>query len=359
MADLYRFLTHSGNQPAVFALTFLLLYFIIVALTIRLFERQPVLVARYEPPKGASPAVAAWLLERGALPRAVAAAIVSMAAKGYVKIEQRGDLYSITQLGPDVSLDLAPEEDALARNLFKGYDCFDFDDRTPKLQGALEDFTTALMNTAYLSRRILLSIPAWSLSVLGIEFALIHGNFMLHADRVTFSLLTLGFACFVVAVRTLPDTLQKIAARSALTTAPQRPWSGADSMNFTLLVASIGAIVLLAAASTVTTALIVAAFLAVNTIFFHALQGPTVAGAKMIAQLIEYKDFLAKVDADAISRMNSCENPPSELTEKHAYAIAFHLDLGWGQQFVDTVADLVERSEVFGRILRMRSQGSD
>jgi len=173
-----------------------------------------------------------------------------------------------------------------------------------------------------------------------------------HANRAALTLLTLGFASFIVAVRTLPGTLQKIATRSSATTAPQRPWSGADSMNFTLLIASLGAIALLATLSTFGTALVVAAFLAVNAFFFHALQGPTAAGSEVIAQLAEYKEFLAKVDADAISRMNSCETPPSEVTQKHAYAIAFHLDLGWGQQFVDAIADLVERSEIFSRILR-------
>lgn len=47
-----------------------------------------------------------------------------------------------------------------------------------------------------------------------------------------------------------------------------------------------------------------------------------------MAQLAEYKKFLEEVEADSISRMNSCETAPSEFTEKHAYAIAFHLDLG-------------------------------
>jgi hypothetical protein len=46
------------------------------------------------------------------------------------------------------------------------------------------------------------------------------------------------------------------------------------------------------------------------------------------------------------------------MTQKHAYAIAFHLDLGWGQQFVDAVADLVERSEVFSKVLRSETQNS-
>ena len=358
MPDLYHFLTHSGDLPSVFALVFVLLYFVIASLALRLTEPQPVLVARYEPPKGASPAVAAWLFDRGELPRAMAAAIVNMAAKAYVRIEQHGDLYSIIQLGPDVSLDLAPEEDALARTLFKGYDSFDLDDPTPQLEDALDAFICALMDTNYFSERIPLSIPAWVLSVLAIVVALLHGNFAPHANWATWTLLTLGFACLIVAIRTLPGTLQKIASRLPGSTVPQRPWSGADTMNFTLLALSAGAISFLAVLSTITTALLIAGFLAVNAVFFHALQGPTAAGKIMMTQLAEYKKFLAEVDADAISRMNSCETPPAEITAKHAYAIAFHLDLGWGQQFVDAVADLVERSEVFSKILHPQAQGS-
>ena len=111
--------THSG--PAL-ALALVLFYFVFAVLAVTLFEPKIVLVARYEPPEGASPAVAAWLFDRGELPRALAVAIVHMATKGYVRIEQNRDLYTITQLGPDVSLDLSPEEDAIARGLFKGYD---------------------------------------------------------------------------------------------------------------------------------------------------------------------------------------------------------------------------------------------
>lgn len=358
MQDSYHFLTHSGDLPSIFALVFVLLYFVIAALAVRLFEPQPVLVARYEPPKGASPAVAAWLFERGELPRAMAAAIVNMAAKAYVRIEQNGDLYSIIQLGPDVSLDLAPEEDALSRTLFKGCDSFDLDDPTPQLKDALDAFTCALMDTTYFSQRMLLSIPAWALSGLGIFVALAHGNFMSHANRGTLMFLTLGFACFIVAMRTLPGTLQKIARWLPGSTAPPRPWSDADNMNCTLLFLSVGAIAFLALLSTASTALLIAGFLAVNAVFFHALQGPTAAGKIMMTQLAEYKKFLAEVDADAISRMNSCEAPPAEMLQKHAYAIAFHLDLGWGQQFVDAVADLVERSEVFSKILRPQPQDS-
>lgn len=72
-----------------------------------------------------------------------------MAAKDYLRIEQENDFYSLTQLSPDVSLDLEPEEDALARTLFQGYDCFDFDEPGPQLRKAIKTFKCALMNSRY------------------------------------------------------------------------------------------------------------------------------------------------------------------------------------------------------------------
>jgi hypothetical protein len=123
-------------------------------------------------------------------------------------------------------------------------------------------------------------------------------------------------------------------------------------MNSTLLVISFGGFALLTWFSTPATALLVAGFLAIDAIFFHVLQGPTAAGMAIITQLSEYRKFLSEVDADLISRIHSCESVPAELTQKHAYAIAFRLDLGWGEQFVDAVTSLVERVEVFGKVLQ-------
>jgi hypothetical protein len=81
-------------------------------------------------------------------------------------------------------------------------------------------------------------------------------------------------------------------------------------------------------------AVFAAAFMAVNGVFFHALQGPTSAGRIMAENLREYGNFFSEVEGDPISRMNSADRMPPELDQKIAYAIAFNLDLGWGQQFV-------------------------
>lgn len=77
-----------------------------------------------------------------------------------------------------------------------------------------------------------------------------------------------------------------------------------------------------------------------NVIFFYALQGLTTEGKQILAQVNEYKRFLAGTAADRISRMNACMSVPPKFTAEHAYAIAFHLDLGWGEQFVGAIAEL-------------------
>ncbi len=350
-------LLSMGYALAGLALALVVLYFFVMMLLMRLLEPQATAVARYEPPASMSPGVAAWLLEHGELPRAMASAIASMAAKSYVKIEQDGDIYSVTQLGPDVSLDLAPEEDALARTLFKGYDCFEFDEPSPHLREALRAFECALMDTTYFSKHIFLSVPAWMLSGAGVLFALGHGDFLAKTshsgiDVRLLGLLVIAFTCLIAGVRSLPDVLRKMASRLPGSTWPKRPWSSSDSMTFALFVAGVAGVALLAFLSTYAAALLTAGFLAVNAIFYHALQGPTAAGRRALAQINEYKMFLTGVDADRISRMNACTTSPAEVTIEHAYAIAFGVDRGWGEQFVGTISSLVERTEVLGRVVK-------
>jgi len=338
-----NFLTVGYTLPGL-ALALAFLYFIAVR---SLISRNPdtTEVVRYVPPASASPGVAAWLMDRGDLARAMASAIVNMAAKAYLRIEQENDFYLITRLGPDVSLDLAPEEDALARTLFKGYDCFDFDVPSPKFDEALEALRCALVDTTYFSKHISLSVPAWIVSLAGIFLALRQGNFFARTAEygknpllsVALSLLVLAFAYLGMNIHSVPNTLEKIITRLPESTAPKRSWFSYDT---TILIIIIGAIILLGLLSTFLAALITC-FLALNAFWFHALQGLSTEGKKTLTQVNEYKSFLASTAADRISRMRPSTTVPAEFKTEHAYAIAFHLDLGWGEEFVGGIAELI------------------
>jgi hypothetical protein len=337
-----------GYTPAGLALLFVCTYFVLTLLILRIPRHRRISVPRYEPPAGASPGVAAWLCERGRLPRAMAAAIVNMAAKGYLKIEQFGNFVSLTRLATGASAPLEPEERALSRLLFRSNNYFDFAQSTPQLADADMVFRVTLLDTGYFSPHMSLSIPAWAISGLATLFALIRGNVF---DKGSIRLLgyvgIVTIACFVVAVRTLPGTLEKIASHLPGSTAPRRPWTDADTHPIIFLAVALVGVSLIALMSTAVAGLLTAAFLLVNAVFYFSLQGPTSAGREILAQLDDYKKYLSEVDADTISRAHPAERVPTQLQMEDAYAVAFHLDLGWGEQFVTSIADVIERAQVF------------
>ena len=343
----------DGNPPAILALVLVAAYFALVVLILRRPGPQRASVPRYQPPPGVSPAVAAWLLEHD-LSRAVAAALVNMAAKGYLKIEQSQDLCSVTQLPSGSATPLEPEEDALSYRLFHDYDIFDFDELSRQLIEAVWAFRWALQDTTYFSSNVTLSFPAWIVSGLGVLLALANTHFWSKLDRGSARLMgavaVATFVCFVVAVATLRGTVEKITTRLPGCTAPRRPWTGADTRPLTYLCVSLGGIALFGLLSSTTAALIMLGFLVINGFFFHSLQGLTPAGKEVLARISDYREFLSEVDADVISRLHVSDNVPAQLRPDDAYAVAFHLDLGWGEQFVTSITDLVELAAISKRL---------
>jgi hypothetical protein len=214
-------------------------------------------------------------------------------------------------------------------------------------------FHRSIQNTTYFSDHIALSAPAWLVSAAGTMFAISYAhsshNFL---GRYLIYVLLGTFASFLVTVRIIRGPFDKFVSRLPGSTTPRRPCTGADEKPFAFFLLTLAGVALLALATTNAAALLTAAFMAVNAVFFHALQGLTPAGRRIAAQLEDYKKFISEVEADPISRSNSPERVPDKLSEKDAYALAFHLDLGWGEQFVTAfefldreghVAQLVQR----------------
>ena len=345
----------QGYTPAILALIFVAMYFGLVAIVVNSPGPPHVSVARYEPPPGVSPAVAAWLLERD-LSRAIAAALINMAAKGYLKIGRRYSFCSITQLESSPAVRLEREENALSYRLFYECDWFDFDRVRPQLIGGIKVLQYALQDTTYFSSNAGLSYPAWVISGAGIFFALANTHIWSQMDRVSIRVMVgaavATFVSFVVAVSMMRGTIEKIATRFPGSTAPQRPWTGADRKALRYLFASFGGIALIGLISSTGAALIILGFLVLNGFFFHSLQGLTPAGREALAQISDYRKFLSEVDADVISRLHVSEQVPAQLRPQDAYAVALHLDLGWGEQFVSSITEVVELASISKSVKR-------
>lgn len=329
-------------------------YFVLAFVAVRLVKRQTTVVVRYEPPGGISPAAAAWLLERGELPRAIGAAILSAVAKGVLTIERFGDTYHLRKLSSETQR-LTPEEKSLLYSWFQDADTFSLPARPDLLKAAVRDFGSAVesvLNPTYFTKNVMLYAPAWVLSGMTVLFALYNGNILDKVDDWgVFYVLPYGFfyiwGMLIVGSHSLFRTLRKLATFVPGRNVPHRPLVSRDLMPLGLLLLSLVGLVLLAGMSSITAASVIAALLALNAVFFRLLWAPTPAGREVIHQIEDYKKFLAEVDADPVTRTQWPDGTPLRMSEKVAYALAFGIDLGWGERFVTTIADSVESAALF------------
>jgi Predicted membrane protein (DUF2207) len=340
-----------GYTPAVMALCGVLAYFLLLRFVFLKPDPPSASVVTYEPPVGISPAMAAWLVERS-LDRALAAALVNMAAKRFLVIEQADDDLSITKL-KDASFDcLEPEEDALAFRLFDTDDCFDFEEPT-RLSGPLERFEHALNNRTYFSSNFLPSLPAWIVSIAASVYALFEGIDVSHLSGNGVSLLLLSallICCmYAVGLGTMGGAIEKIAGRMAGRGVQRRPWNGIDAVAIICLSLTAAAVFALSSIASLSCVLILAAFLLLNAVFYQLLHAPNAEGKKLLDQALAYREFLGAVDADALARARSSDRVPANFGAKDAYAIALHLDLGWGESFVTSIDAAIDamRSEEY------------
>ena len=77
---------------------------------------------------------------------------------------------------------------------------------------------------------------------------------------------------------------------------------------------------------------------AVNVLFYHLLEAPTLRGRGILDELDGFKDFLTATDADRLDRMNEPDRTP-ELFERYLpHAIALGVENNWAARFADVLA---------------------
>ena len=127
------FFADNGSTVAGAAgIVVLLIYYFFAWLKIGKDPEKGVIIPLYEAPKGFSPAAMRYIMRMGFDDKAFAAAVVNMAVKGYLTIDEdeKGD-YTLTRKGRDSS-GLSRDEVRIARQLFRQQDLSCHQDREPR-----------------------------------------------------------------------------------------------------------------------------------------------------------------------------------------------------------------------------------
>ncbi|HUB58949.1 MAG TPA: hypothetical protein VL975_00680 [Candidatus Micrarchaeia archaeon] len=345
------------------ALAITLVYYIALTILLHRGLSRSVGVTRYDPPEGISPAVAAYLVENGRAERAFAAAIVSLAAKGILRIQESDGEVTLEKLKePEGSV--TPEESALLSGLFMNSltRCSFNNVDSAAICGVYAEFRDVLETVAeqkLFSSHTGLWLGGVAISAEAVLFAVPSVPF--HADsRTIFSAAyvilwtLLGGFCFVAALRVWPATIRKLISWLPGVNRPRRPFAAEDATPiFLTATAGFGMAFLASLTSREFSGLVVAVLL-VDTVFCHLMKAPTREGRRIIAELHNFREFLSRVDSDRLSLENDPGQTPRMIEAYSPYAIALDVEHAWGEEFADSLLALIQWNRAYGFGTRSR-----
>jgi uncharacterized membrane protein YgcG len=235
------------------------------------------IVPRWRPPVGISPAAARFVSQMAFDSKAIGAAIVSLAVKGKLIIQDDGDdEYQLTRSDKKSSTKLSPGEKAMERALFMwGDNAAVRDGNHARLKPAVDALESAL-----------------SADFEGAHFSRNRGWFALGA---VLSILSLGLPGLAVALM---------------------PGSKGPG---TIIVTVVGLVLL-------------------NWLFVKLLKAPTLRGRAIMDEIEGFKMYLATAEQSRLEMLHPPERTP-ELFERYLpYAMALEVENEWGEQFTDVFA---------------------
>ena len=340
-----------------YGLVVVAVYYFLASMALRWRHRSGVRVTQYDPPPGVSPAVAAYLWERGVSDKPFVVALMHMASKGWLKIEQGPADYLVSRGDPSVQLE--DEEQVIAEELFRGLTSEHYVD------GVLVSTINARTDSACLSQLFTLGRTARSVrNALGsaVEPELLSSHFAWVVPGLTLSLwcflaalyadldglsnspppALIMSAVFVVwallsTIKTLPATVYKLMSHLPGRAPRPLPLVKRDGMVLILMALSLASLAVFAWISSLQLALQFGAFLLVNLVGIVALRAPTAAGHALLARLSDFRMFLAQVDSDRVNRMNAPTAASPAADKYWAWALALDVEHAWGEQFTAAI----------------------
>lgn len=332
-------------------------YYVVLVIAFR-WGAGRVLMARYEPPAGISPSMAAYLSQNGECERAFAAGIISLAAQGYVRIDAAEGQFRVAKVR-DADDSISEDESTLLTALFPKYagDECEFSGTDPgRLDQVLRNFQKAIDDLAC---PVLLS-PHTASRITGIAFSLaflpsfawaIHS-----ASRTSLSIgallyfciwIALGAVCLTAALRLWPATIRKIMSRLPGTRHPRHPFEFGDANPALLTISALFGFALLATITSTNFAILILAIVVVSSASRPLLEAPTRKGKKVLSELRDFKEFLARTEADRLSRTVLAQESPLKFERISAYAVALEIERGKGEEFATQMLQALEFNRAY------------
>ena len=294
------------------------------------------IIPLYSPPAGFSPAGVRFVTRMGYDDKAFAAAVVDMAVKGGVLIqEDDGDYTLVRKEGATGAL--SRDEQLVTARLFSGGKSVKLENENhTRIRAAIDALKKNLKtemekiyfvtNSGYLG-------PGIIITLLGLGSVVITAPEKIPAGFGAVWLTIWTVACYFLAV-TVYEKWR--AARGGV-----GKWLGALGTTLFALPFFAGEIfgaVMFSFFVSVPAILVLVAMGFVNALFYHLLKAPTLSGRKIMDQIEGFKLYLSVAEKERLNLLNPPEKTPALFEKYLPYALALNVENAWSEQFAEVLA---------------------
>ena len=300
------------------------------------------IVVCYEPPQGMSPAAIRYLRARGFDERGFSAAILSLAAKQAISLEQRDAGFLISP-GEGDSAGLTDDERAFVEALLpRGFALELNQESHERVYTAIRALKLALdrqMEKTFLNSHHTPLIAGLFASVALFAYLVLTEGFS--------NPFQVAFLSFFVVIFSLVDAVLLLyvahlfRARNFLMHRPgDSPGGIATTISMAALFVAVdlGVLAFLVWASSAWYAGLLFINIAMIPVAHVALTAPTKSGRALLAQIEGFRKFLSEVESGPMALMHRDEKTPALFEKYLPYAFALDVEDQWARHFEDVAA---------------------
>jgi uncharacterized membrane protein YgcG len=295
------------------------------------------IIPLFSPPSGFSPAGARFVSRMGYDDKAFAAAVVDMAVKGAVLIQEDGDDYTLVPRDATKGA-LSRDEQLVTAQLFPRGESVKLENKNHTIiKGAIDALKKNLKmelekiyfvtNSGYLG-------PGIAITFLGLGLIVLTSKEKIPAGFGALWLTIWTVACYFLAV----TAYKKWQAARGGGLTKLLGALGTTLFCLPFFVGEIAGVVMLSTAVSIPAAATLAGLGFLNALFYHLLKAPTLSGRKIMDQIEGFKLYLSVAEKDRLNLLNPPEKTPALFEKYLPYALALDVENAWSEQFAEVLA---------------------
>jgi hypothetical protein len=349
LAGAANLLKNDRNFAATLAGLFLVLaYYCVAWFQVGRDPAGGAIVPRWGPPEGYSPAAVRYVRRMGYSDRVLAAAVVNMAVKGYLTIEDDSGTFTLSRTDADES-DLSSGEKRIAKKLFGTGTSIELKSANhKKIKEAIEALKLSLRVDFELlnfrrNRKSL--VPGLVLTLLTLAAVVLTAPEKGAALFITFWLSFWTLGCAAMFIQVLSLWKRALFGRGL---ASATGFAGALFFTVFFLpffAGLLGGLFMFSQATSVPAAALFLVLILVSVVFERLLKAPTLHGRRIMDKIEGFRTYLTAAEADRMDRLNPPEKTARLFEKFLPYALALEVENAWCEKFDDVLSAAAKGGE--------------